>query len=454
MNELPTLEHAVYGARGDRGYRFLARSPGFLDEWLPEAERLCTGFGERPAGVACPRAVFAQPFGKGRVAVVQVADQGQDDQGRPGALAFYLVVVPAGLYEHLGGDPFVLADRMPPPWSAQDTLAPLACPAPAPARRTVEEVCELLKAPNSATLFGGTQALLDGARLAFERPAPDDAILRNLWKLLPAATRKDLWPASFAFGNALGFHALVVPRLEPAMFSTYLLEDKAGDYPDGQYEMALQTAAEAGDQAELDALFARRSYKDTRKLALVLLGVVLMLPLLFSLMSRREDPPPERGEKGRPADEVTPANPDRFEMPSAASFPPLSEEETAVLTARLHGLAGRVGARAETTVPTAVLAFGGTVPSFGAAPLGAAAALAVERDALAGELLHGLNRRLGTPNKNREGRDLYRLGPVERQLRGLLYKHNVERYNDRRLSPTELVDRLEEKVTKDRERSP
>ena len=82
------IEQAIYGSQGAGGYRFLARSPGFLDDWLPEAQRLCTAFGERPAGVPCPAAVFAQPLGKQHVAVVQVADQGTDDAGRPGALGF------------------------------------------------------------------------------------------------------------------------------------------------------------------------------------------------------------------------------------------------------------------------------------------------------------------------------------------------------------------------------
>src|SRR5436309_4903495 len=87
------LEQALYGGHDSGGYRFLARSPGFLDDWLPAAERLCTGFGNRPADVACPAAVFAQPLGKRHVAVVQVADQGTDDAGRPGALGFRLLVL-------------------------------------------------------------------------------------------------------------------------------------------------------------------------------------------------------------------------------------------------------------------------------------------------------------------------------------------------------------------------
>src|SRR5436190_18365776 len=92
------LEQALYASRDASGYRFVARSPGFRDDWLPEAQRLCTGFGERPAGVACPACVFAQPLGKDHIAVVQVADQGSDDAGRPGALGFHLLVLPKSAY--------------------------------------------------------------------------------------------------------------------------------------------------------------------------------------------------------------------------------------------------------------------------------------------------------------------------------------------------------------------
>ncbi len=238
MNELPNLEHAVYGTQGAGGYRFLARSPGFRDEWLADAERFCTGFGERPAGVACPRAVFAQPLGKEHVAVVQVADQGTDDQGRPGALGFYLVVFPANLYAWLGADPFHLAGQLPPPWTAQGHLAPLAAPAPAP-RRMVADIQQILKVEHMATLLGGTQALLDGGRLVLERSAPDEALVRSIWSLLPAASRADLWPASFAFANTLRFHLVVVPRAEGETFASYLHEAQAGDYPESKYERDL-----------------------------------------------------------------------------------------------------------------------------------------------------------------------------------------------------------------------
>src|SRR5439155_834042 len=52
-----------------------AKSPDFLDEWWPDAERLCRAFGTPPDGVRCPLALFAQPFGPRHVAIVQVTDE-------------------------------------------------------------------------------------------------------------------------------------------------------------------------------------------------------------------------------------------------------------------------------------------------------------------------------------------------------------------------------------------
>src|SRR5207249_2574444 len=42
------IEQALFGRESSQAHQFLARSPGFGDEWLEEAERLCIGFGERP----------------------------------------------------------------------------------------------------------------------------------------------------------------------------------------------------------------------------------------------------------------------------------------------------------------------------------------------------------------------------------------------------------------------
>src|SRR5205807_6088267 len=79
------------------------------------------------------------------------------------------------------------------------------------------------------------------------------------------------------FGNALGFDATVVPAAPAEEYADYVTEQQAGDYPQGQYELNLQMAVEAGDQRELDFLLARRSRRETWRLGLLLLCLLMVL---------------------------------------------------------------------------------------------------------------------------------------------------------------------------------
>src|SRR5437879_13650320 len=121
------IEQALYRRHAGAAPALLRRSPGFAEDWLPAVGLLLLGFGERPAGVTCPAAVFARPLGSKHVAVVQAADRGVDDAGRPGALGFRLLVLPRDAYAFLGGDPVSLADAYPPSWEASGRLAWLSC---------------------------------------------------------------------------------------------------------------------------------------------------------------------------------------------------------------------------------------------------------------------------------------------------------------------------------------
>jgi hypothetical protein len=298
-DEPRVIEHALFGAENGAGPALRARSTGFRDDWLAEADRLRAGFGQRPPGVACPEAVFALPLDGTHVAVVRAADHGD-------ALAFYLLALPHVLYADLGGDPFHLADQYPPPWQAQGELQPLAPPQPAP-YRSVEAVRKALDVPNSATLLGGIQALVDGGRLVFERSGPDPHLLRSLWLLLPTATRAELWPTTFAFSNAHGFDVAVLPRARGPEVERYVTEEVAGDYPEGRYELAVQTAAENSDQDDLDRLFSRRSRSQTLKLAVALLLAFILVPLLANILFGpgpfAPRTPPEQPKDAQPAKE-------------------------------------------------------------------------------------------------------------------------------------------------------
>jgi hypothetical protein len=399
-----SLEQALYGSQDTGGYRFLARSPGFVDEWLPEAQRICTAFGERPVGVACPACVFAQPLDRRHVAVVQVADQGHDDAGRPGALGFHLVVLSRRDYADLGGDPFLLAERFPPNWSARGELPSLEWQEGPPTPRTVAQVQDVLKrVPDGPSLLGGSQALVDGGRLVFQRPAPDTELLRSLWTLLPTSTRSLLWPASFAFSNTLSFDAVVAPHARSPEYAGYLTEDQAAEYPEGRYEYSLQVAAEAGDQHELDILFARRSRAETWRLGLILLGLLIILvPVSNWLLPRPEPAPAARAFA-------------KLELPEE-TYATLSEPERQRVTRALHDLAEQLKV----------------------APLAP--------DARAEELLSAIADRLGTPDSNRDPREDLTTGPLKRRLRVLLWKHHVPDYASPGLNPEELVERLQRKV--------
>jgi hypothetical protein len=321
MNDIH-LEQAIWvGTKGR--YRLMGRSPGFQDEWLSDAEELCVAFGDRPPGVDCPPCVFAQPFGRRFVVVVQVADQNEKSEIRnpksetkdsepenrnsksenhnsksenserssdTGSrsldlpLGFRQLIIARRDYPLLEGDPFALAERLPPSWGQRGDLPALSVP-PATRPRTVEDVQQVLKTPDGPALLGGVQALLDGGRLVFQRPVPDTQLLRNLWTLLPLSNRCELWPASFSFGNTLRFDAVVTSRPNNEGYDGYLTEDQDADYPQGRYELSLQTAAEAGDQAELDSLFRRRSRAQTWRLGWILLGFMVVLLVVMRLVN-------------------------------------------------------------------------------------------------------------------------------------------------------------------------
>jgi hypothetical protein len=295
-----TLEQALFQCPDREAPRLVARSPGFDDDWLPEAERLVLGFGPRRGGRHCPLAVFAKPISRKHVAVVRVMDE---NPGFPIGLRFHLLVVERKAYEAWIRDPFLLAHKFEPAWDAKDSLPALMVPHEAFSPRTLAQVQEVLKRIKAAALregedpeaadfertiensespalLGGAQILVDGGRLVFERPEGDLRMVSGLWLLLPEVTRCRLWPTSFAFSPDLDFDVLVVPHVDEMVLESYTTEEQAADYPEGTYELALQHAAESGDQNDLEVVFSRRDSHHTIRLALVVLALVSALVLV------------------------------------------------------------------------------------------------------------------------------------------------------------------------------
>jgi hypothetical protein len=283
--------------RDSSGPRLVGKSHGLTFELEEAVLGAAVRFGPRPPGVACPGAVFGCPLGDDYVGVVQVTDMPGDGS----ALGFRFLLFYASDYTRDGylylGDPFAVADRFPPDWSGKGDLPALTWVIDGPPpRRTVEKVRQVLKrepvplddsspVPEvylaGQLLLGTTQALLDGARVAVVRPGPDPDFVRGVWELLPDKARAELWPATFAFSADLGFHLTVLASPPPV---GYLTEEQAKDYPEGRYELALQTAAEAGDQAELDRLFARKTSREVLRLAVMMVVFALLVAVVMKFL--------------------------------------------------------------------------------------------------------------------------------------------------------------------------
>ena len=313
------LEQAIYGNPGQGGFRWLARSPGFRDEWLEPARDLCTRFGDRPTGVACPEALLVVPLDqhKRQQAIIRVADQGEEETGRPGALLFRLLIVPQPLYVQLGADPFRLDETYEPDWQARQVLPSLPCTLSPPLLPTVERLARILDvAPErTAWLLGSAQILVDGGKVWLERPLPETRLVRELWELLPYSTRAELRLATFCFGNAHQLHLAVAPPQRRGEFVHFTPEEAAGEYPEGHYELALQTAVESGDQAGLEALLLRRSRRQTWQMGLLLLLVMVVVAFLSRLPTIGSPTPtePPAAQAPMPTFETIPA----FDIPSA-----------------------------------------------------------------------------------------------------------------------------------------
>lgn len=295
-----TLEQALY-QRPDHGEpRLLARSPGFADAWLPDAEHLILGFGARRNALRCPLSIFGKPLNKKQIALVRVKDE---NPSFPTGLRFHILVVSRKDYEACVRDPFILASKVEPTWHG-NLLPSLTIAEEMFQPRTIAQVQAVLKRVKAAALqesddpesphfertvensespalLGGAQILVDSGRVVFERPEGDLALASGMWLLLPEQTRCRLWPCSFAFSRELEFDLLIVPQLDDTMLDGYTTEDQAADYPHGTYEFALQHAAEQGGQAELDAVFAKRDSRQTMRLAVTIL-IVLSAAVLIS----------------------------------------------------------------------------------------------------------------------------------------------------------------------------
>jgi hypothetical protein len=149
------------------------------------------------------------------------------------------------------------------------------------------------------------------------------------------------------------------------------------------------------------------------------------------------DPQPAAAKQSAPRKSV-------LDLPPPDQYPPLTPDERRRLTKQLAEIAERAGAwpiELQAECVTMAIANGHT-------PMLPATAILIGTDitpAVLGpeRLLELLDQRLGAPKAGRDPGRLRDHGPLQRQLRALLWKHGVADYNDPRLNSSELAERLE-----------
>ncbi len=200
------VEHAVYGNFAFRraGYELLARSAGCRDAWINDFRTSCCHLGERPMGVVDAPGLFALRLRSGPWVVVRVSPQGEDDHGRPGALAFHGLFISPRDYRRAGADPFAFLPWLRDDWNdnALELRSEQLMVTPSP----VEPI-------NDPRVLRIARALRRRRWVALEAAAPIDELARAVWRGLPIRMRMRLSLATWTNGNANRFDLLGVPRL-------------------------------------------------------------------------------------------------------------------------------------------------------------------------------------------------------------------------------------------------
>ncbi len=201
------VEQLVYGSFPfwDRGYDVLGCSPGCSPKITAEVVAICRKFGQPPSGDSAKPAMFAVRLRSGPWAVVGVKPQGDDDRGRPGALAFHALIVSAEDHARTRFNPFGYTHQS--KWSLEDsgTLPRVRC--------FVERIAASDGSTNLGRVGPIVEALRKRRRVAVEASEPIDGLAREVWASLPERVRSRASVATWAFSGENRFDLVAFPRL-------------------------------------------------------------------------------------------------------------------------------------------------------------------------------------------------------------------------------------------------
>jgi hypothetical protein len=249
-----------------------------LPRWKELARKIISDFGLAPAGFGEVYALLSLSFGERHWAVVQVESCGE------GALCFRFLILSNSDWLK-GVDPFALNEAYPPNWDSRGQTESLQHELTFNPP-TVDQAAIWLKEHDRATLLGGLQAVLDGARLWHEGTKSNVAYGRAMWNLLPYRSRFDFSFSTFAFQPIpeLKYEVLHKEALPANLPMGVLSLQQTGDYPLGRYEQALQLAIEERNAGEFEMLLRRRTSRDTLHLAVGLMIAMMVVLIVVRLM--------------------------------------------------------------------------------------------------------------------------------------------------------------------------
>ena len=328
-------DQLVYGSFPFRegGYDLLSRSAGCSPELTAEVVAVCRRFGQPPSSETARASLFTVwlPGGK-RWAVVGVVPQGDDDRGRPGALAFHALLVGARDYRRAGANPFAFAPSLRSDWSSQ-TPATLD---PAPCR--IEPVDSRSSPPSDPRTERIVAALGRRRRVALEATGPVDDLARAVWASLPARVRRRASLATWAFAGENQFDLVAFPRLAGVTLDRSYLEPATLD-------LSLSPPSTTTTRP------ADHDIRDPGSVTVAWVGLVIvgLITLAWSYSRNWFQPPePRRVERVAPRPLVDPA-------PAPVRFTPAENARAQVgletLAARLQSF----GVDPSTTDPTRLL---------------------------------------------------------------------------------------------------
>ncbi len=210
-------EQAVYGSFPfwDKGYAILARSPGCRDEWIDEFRRICGLMGEKHTGAIDAASFFSTELGDRGPRIAALAfPTGNDDQGRPGAVAFHALFLDRRDFDRIAADPFALRSALRSDWTAATTELPQG---QIEINLDVEDNARgAIDIKDSLCVESIARAIGLGSRVIVSSDRPIDDLAREIWRKLSFRVRRSASFSSWSHGDGARFDLVAMPAAAAA----------------------------------------------------------------------------------------------------------------------------------------------------------------------------------------------------------------------------------------------